>query len=83
MENFAVLVIPALMGVILLRLMLLPISWVCRLALHSGCGFICLWLLNLASGATGILLPINGLTVLAAGFGGIPGIGLVGLLELL
>ena len=36
--------------------------------------FICLWLLNLASGITGIVFEINFITTLIVGFLGIPGI---------
>ena len=46
-----------------------------KVALHSGCGFVCLWLLNLVAPFTGILFPINAVTVLIAGIFGLPGIG--------
>jgi len=83
MENFAVLLIPALLAVLLIRLLLMPMKWVFKLAAHSGCGFLCLWLLNTVSGFTGMYLPINAVTVLISGFLGIPGIGLIALLEVL
>ena len=82
MENIATLLIPALLGILLIRAFLMPLSFVCRLAVHSGCGFLCLWLLNTASGLTGLYLPVNAVTVVIAGFLGIPGIALVVLLEL-
>lgn len=82
MENFVTLVIPAFLAVVLIRMLLLPMKFLCRLALHSGCGFLCLWLLNTVSGFTGIYLPVNGVTVLIAGFLGVPGIGLIALLEM-
>ena len=50
---------------------------------HSGSGFLCFWLLNTVSGFTGILFPINAATILIGGFGGIPGIGLLAVLEIL
>ena len=83
MENFVVLAIPALLSLILIRILFLPMKWAFRLALHGGCGFLCLWLLNSASGFTGLLLPINAVTVLLAGTLGAPGIALIALLELL
>lgn len=82
MENFVTLLIPAFLAVVLIRMLLLPMKFLCRLALHSGCGFLCLWLLNTVSGITGIYLPVNAITVLIAGFLGVPGIGLIALLEI-
>lgn len=81
MENFAALLIPALLATVLVRLLILPLRTGFRLLLHSGSGFLCLWLLNTVSGYTGITLPLNAVTVLTAGFGGLPGIGLLTLLE--
>lgn len=75
--------LPALLAAGLLRLVYAPAKWTVRLALHSGSGLLCLWILNLVSDITGILLPINGVTVLIAGFLGLPGIGLIALLEVL
>ncbi|HCP71252.1 MAG TPA: SigmaK-factor processing regulatory BofA, partial [Clostridiales bacterium] len=49
----------------------------------SGCGFLCLWLLNSVSAFTGAYFPINAVTVLVAGFLGLPGIGVMALLEVL
>ena len=83
MENFAVLVIPVLLAITLLRMLLLPLGWFAKFAIHAGCGFLCLWLLNSISGFTGIHFPINAATVLAAGFLGVPGIGIMAVLEML
>jgi inhibitor of the pro-sigma K processing machinery len=83
MENFITLAIPALLSFILIRLLFVPMKWVLRLALHGGCGLLCLWLLNTVSGFTGLILPINAVTVLLAGTLGAPGIALIALLELL
>lgn len=82
MENFITLLIPALLALILIRMLLMPIKLVFKLAIHSGSGFLCLWMLNTVSGFTGVYLPINAVTVFIAGFLGIPGIGLVALLEM-
>lgn len=82
MENFAVLLIPALLGVVLVRLLMLPIGLGLRLLIHSASGFACLWLLNTVSGFTGLLLPINAVTIAVSGFLGLPGVSLLTLLEL-
>ncbi len=82
MENYVTLLIPALLAVFLLRILLMPIRMAFKLLLHSGCGFACLWLLNTVSGFTGVYLPVNAATVLIAGFLGLPGIGLLALLEI-
>ena len=74
MENFVTLLIPALLALILIRLLLLPLKFILKLVIHSGCGFACLWLLNLAAVYTGITIEINLITVLISGFLGIPGI---------
>ena len=66
----------------LFRLLLLPLKFILKLIIHSGCGFACLWLLNTVSGFTGVNLPINGATVWIAGIFGVPGISLVALLAL-
>ena len=82
MEKILTLAIPALLGLLWIRALLLPLGTLWRIGVHSGSGFLCLWLLNLVSGVTGIVLPVNGATVLIAGFLGLPGIGLIALLEL-
>ena len=82
MENFVTMLIPALLTVFLIRTLLLPIKLFWKLAVHAGGGFLCLWLLNSVSGFTGIFLPVNAVTVLIAGFLGIPGIGLIALLKM-
>ena len=83
MENFVALLIPVLLAVTLLRLLLLPLGLIVKFAIHSGCGFLCLGLLNSISGFTGIFFPINAVTVLAAGFLGVPGIGIMAVLEMM
>ena len=58
-----------------------PSVW--KLAIHAGCGFLCLWLLNTVSPYSGIVFPVNAVTVLIAGVLGLPGIGLMALLALM
>ena len=83
MEKFVTLLLPALMAVILIRLLLLPVKWILKIGIHSGCGFLCLWLLNTAAPFTGIEFPINAVTVLTAGILGLPGIGLLAVLAVI
>jgi len=83
MEEFVTLLIPALMGIVLVRLLLLPVKFLWKLSIYSGCGFLCLWLLNTLAPFSGIAFPINAVTVLVAGFLGLPGIGLLAILAIL
>ena len=80
METWITLLIPALLALVLVRLLLLPLRSMLKLAIHSGCGFLCLWLLNTVSPFTGITFPMNAATVLTAGILGLPGIGLLSIL---
>ena len=81
MEEFVTLLMPALVAVILVRLLLLPLKCIFKIAIHSGCGFLCLWLLNSLAGFTGLYFPINAVTVVVAGFLGLPGIGALALVQ--
>ena len=83
METWTALLIPALLTVILARSLLLPLKFLTKLAVHSGCGFLCLWLLNTASFFTGIAFPMNAVTVLTAGILGLPGIGILAVLAVI
>ena len=83
MENFVTLLIPAFLGVLLVRALLMPIGLMFKIGIHSACGFACLWLLNTVSVFTGIAFPINAVTVLTAGFLGLPGIGLMAVLAII
>ncbi len=82
MENFVLLLVPALLAAFLIRILMLPMKLIFRLLLHSGCGFLCLWILNTTSGLTRMYLPINAVTVAIAGVLGLPGIGIIALLEI-
>lgn len=83
MEKIVILLVPALVAVILVRLLLLPLKWVFKIAIHSGCGFVCLWLLNTITPFTGIAFPMNAVTVLTAGILGLPGIGILAVLAVM
>ena len=77
MEDLLSLAVPVLLVLLLLRVIALPVRLTGKLLLNSACGFLCLWLLNWISGFTGIFFPINPVTVLIAGFLGLPGIALL------
>lgn len=83
MEEFVTLLIPALLALVLVRLLLIPMKWFFKLGIHSACGFFCLWMLNAVSAFTGIYFPINAVTILVAGFLGLPGIGIMALLAVI
>lgn len=74
MEKFATLFVPALLIFTLLRIIALPVRWFWKLSINSACGFLCLWLLNTVSVFTGLYFPVNMVTVVIAGFLGLPGI---------
>ena len=76
-------IVPALLAVMFVRLMLIPMKWFYRIGIHSVCGFACLWLLNSISAVTGIFFPINAVTILVAGFLGIPGMAVMALLAVM
>ena len=81
MEHVLVLIILTLTGLMALRLVLIPVRLLWRMAMHAASGFLCLWILNSVSGFTGLLFPLNAATVAAAGFLGVPGMALMALLQ--
>ena len=81
MEQFLDLLIPFLLVACFLRLCYLPLKLGTKIFVNGAAGFFSLWLLNLISGFTGFFFPINFVTVLIAGFLGLPGIALLGLLQ--
>ncbi|HAL87904.1 MAG TPA: SigmaK-factor processing regulatory BofA [Clostridiales bacterium] len=83
METFVTLLIPAILAIVLIRLLLMPLKLGFKIALHCACGFVCLWLLNSVSGFTGIYFPINAVTVLVSGVLGLPGIAVLAILAVL
>lgn len=83
MEKFVIILIPAILVILFLRLLAVPMRFLFRLGIHAAFGFVCLWLLNAISGFTGVLFPINLITVLVAGSLGAPGIGVLAVLALM
>jgi inhibitor of the pro-sigma K processing machinery len=74
MENILALIIPVLIAVLVFKLLFSQVKLIWKIAVNSLSGFLCLWLLNLASGITGIVFEINFITTLLVGFLGVPGI---------
>ena len=82
MENYVSILVPLLLLVVLLRVLILPVRWFWKIFVNSACGFLCLWLLNSISAFTGFFFPVNSVTVLIAGFLGLPGILLLVVLQI-
>ena len=82
MENLLSVLIPVVLVLALLRIMILPVRLGFKLLINGTCGFLCLWLLNWISGFTGVYFPINPITVVIAGFLGLPGIALLAVVQL-
>ena len=74
MENILGLMIPVLIAVLVFKLLFSQVKLIWKIVVNSLSGFVCLWLLNLISGFTGIVFEINFVTALLVGFLGIPGI---------
>lgn len=83
METILALLIPVVVGIVMVKFFFSQIGCLWKIAVNSVSGFICLWLLNLLSGFTGILLPINFVSCLLTGALGVPGIILLVLGQLL
>ena len=83
MDEIITLLIPAMLAVILVRLLMLPMKLAFKIGIHSACGFLCLWLLNSVAAFTGVYFPLNAVTVLVAGFLGLPGIAVMALLAVM
>lgn len=78
MEKLSILIAQALLGLFLFRILLKSLKWSLRLAVNTGIGLIGL---NLVNSLPSMMIPINAVTVLIAGILGVPGIGLLILLE--
>ena len=74
MENILALIVPVLIAIFVIKLLFSQVKLIWKIAVNSLSGCICLWLLNLASGLTGIVFEINFITALVGGVLGIPGI---------
>ena len=82
MERIAVFLIPVLLGVILFRVLIAPIRLAVKLALHAAAGLLSLLVINFLAPFSGVLIPVNAVTVLVSGIFSLPGTALLILLEL-
>ena len=82
MERIAVFLIPVLLGVILFRVLIAAIRRAVKLALHAAAGLLSLLAINFLAPFSGVLIPVNAVTVLVSGIFGLPGTALLILLEL-
>lgn len=62
-------------------LMLISLRTAKKLCVHAAIGFGTLKLLNLASALTGVLIPVTPVNIALIGFGGLPGLVLLALLQ--
>lgn len=83
MEDPASLLLRCVLCVIVLRLIWKPARHLLRLGGQCACAVVCLLLINSVSGFTGLLIPVNAVTVLLCGTLGFPGLALAALLEIL
>lgn len=82
MENLLTLLITLAALILVVKILAAPIRLLWKILLHSAFGFLCLWILNLVSGFTGVVFPLNILTCAVAGFLGVPGILILLIVEL-
>ena len=66
----------------LVRLVVAPVRLAWKLLVNGLVGLACLWLVNLAAGVTGLYIPINPVTALVAGMLGLPGIGILAVVQI-
>ena len=80
-EKAAIGLVIAFLAVTCLRLLSTPLKLVLRLVLNAALGFGALWLLQLTAGISGITLGLNLFNALVIGVLGLPGLGLLVLLQ--
>ena len=80
-EKLAVVLVIAFTAMTCLRLMYQPLKLLLRLAVSSALGFGALWLLQYTAVYTGISLGLNLFNILTVGVLGLPGLGLLVLLQ--
>ena len=80
-EKAALVLVIAFTAVTCLRLLRRPLKLLLRLAVSSTLGFGALWLLQYTAAYTGLSLGLNLFNVLTVGVLGLPGLGLLVLLQ--
>ena len=74
MQEIIALAVPVLFIFLFIKVLMTPMKLIFKLLLNTGFGFVCLFLLNLLSGFTGIVFELNFITAAIVGFLGLPGI---------
>lgn len=69
------------LAVAILRIFAAPLKMALRLLFHSALGFAALWVVNLTAGFTGISLGLSLFNALVIAILGLPGLGLLILLQ--
>ena len=72
-----------LLIVVLVKILAAPIKGILKFLLHAGLGLIILFVVNFVGGFFDFYIPVNWISVIIAGVGGIPGVILVILYYLL
>ena len=80
-EKLALGLVIVFVAVAVLRLVATPLKMALRLIFHSALGFGAVWLLNMTSAVSGISLGLNVFNALTIGILGLPGLGLLLLLQ--
>ncbi|MCL6450802.1 MAG: pro-sigmaK processing inhibitor BofA family protein [Acetobacteraceae bacterium] len=62
---------------LVVRLFIVPIRFLVMLLYNCAIGAVMLWLFNLVAGAFGLHVPLNPVTILAAGLMGAPGVAML------
>ncbi len=86
METLSTLLMLAATGLfifLLVKMLAAPIKLIFKLAIHAALGFGVLFLANHFGAAFGVSIPITLITALITGFGGIPGVLFLVLLQIL
>lgn len=82
MEQLVALAVPVLLAFLLIKILLTPMKLIFKLLINTGFGFLCLFLLNLLSGYTGVVFEANFATAAIVGILGLPGIALLLIFQL-
>lgn len=80
-EKLALGLVIVFVAVAVLRLVSAPLKVALRLLLHSALGFGAVWLLNMTTAVSGISLGLNVFNAVTIGILGLPGLGLLLLLQ--
>lgn len=80
-EKLALGLVIVFVAVAVLRLFSTPLKMALRLLVHSALGFGAVWLLNMTGAVSGISLGLNVFNALTIGILGLPGLGLLLLLQ--